>query len=455
MASTSAVADRDLSSQTPCTGYCIDQKLGPSLSAGASIVHNISAAPRWSEFDAPQPGTIVNVATEQDVATTVQFCISNHLTFLAQNGGNGWATTFDIGQNDVVIHLRGLNQISFNKNADQVTLQGGVLVSEIRAATYANNTRVNVGNCDCIGALGAILGGGYGRLVGLHGLGIDSLISVTLVLANGKSMKVTPEDEDLWWALRGAGPNFGIVTSATMKAYPIPRADNTAWTGPLIFTPDKLEVLVQAIDDLDLKPEMSLFLYYATTGPPAYEPAIILDPFYLGSEAAGRAAFASILAIGPAVDMTSVVSYDQWNAGGAPFCIKGGRKPSYSAGFKHMVPATWRNIWDRYVKFLENPGTGNSVVLLEAYSSYKMREVPDETAVFPLRRKVNFIAVALAWYEDPGLDGVATAFGEGVRELWRGTDGLESNLTYVLFLALIHLFGNLHRGGKGLCFAGM
>jgi len=215
----------------------------------------------------------------------------------------------------------------------------------------------------------AILGGGYGCLTGL---GIDSLLSVNLVLANRKSIKVTPENEDLWWALRGAGPNFGIVTSATMTVYPIPRADNTAWLGPLIFTPDKLKALIQAIDDLDLKPEMSLFLYYATTGLPSYHAAIILVPSYLGTEAAGRAAFTSILTLGPATDLTAVVPYDQWNAGGAPYCIKGGRKPSYGAGFKHMVPATWRSIWEKYVMFLENPGMGNKVVLLEAYSSYMM-----------------------------------------------------------------------------------
>lgn len=80
IASTSAVADRDVSNQSPCTGYCIDQKLGPSLSPGASMVHNISAAPRWSEFGVPQPSTIVNVATERDVATTVYNTFPSRIT---------------------------------------------------------------------------------------------------------------------------------------------------------------------------------------------------------------------------------------------------------------------------------------------------------------------------------------------------------------------------------------
>ena len=55
-----------------CDGLCINQRLGPKLSNGTSIVHNTSTAPRWSEFHAPQPGTVVNVATEKDVLTTVR-----------------------------------------------------------------------------------------------------------------------------------------------------------------------------------------------------------------------------------------------------------------------------------------------------------------------------------------------------------------------------------------------
>ena len=368
----------------------------------------------------------------------VQFCNQNHLTFLAQNGGNGWATTFNISQKDVVINLRGIRQITFNANKDQITLQGGALISEVVAAAYGNNTRVITGNCDCVGTLGAVLGGGYGRLMGLYGLGVDNLLSVNLTTAYGTAIQVSPQDTDLWWALRGAGPNFGIVTSATMKAYPIAMANNTAWLGPLLFTPDKIEALVQAINDLDLKPEMSIFMYYATFGPPAYQPAVIAIPFYLGSEQDGRAAFASIFAVGPLADQTSIVPYSEWNAGSASFCVKGDRKPSYGAGFSHMVPATWRAIWNQYVAFLAaNPGTGNSVVLLEAYSLYKTRSLPDSTSSFALRG-VNFNAVALAWYSDPSLDAAAEAFGSAVRDLWRSTDDLQSNLTYVIFFYPSH-----------------
>ena len=114
--------------------------------------------------------------------------------------------------------------------------------------------------------LGAILGGGFGRLMGLYGLGVDKLISVNLVTSYGTQLTVTPNTwPELWWALRDAGRNFGIVTSAVIKSYPLPAAQNGAWAGSLIFSLDKIEVLVQAIDDLVLASQMVLFLYYAVS----------------------------------------------------------------------------------------------------------------------------------------------------------------------------------------------
>ena len=330
----------------------------------------------------------------------------------------------------MVINLSGIKKITFSQEKDQITFQGGALVSDIVSAAYANNTRVLTGNCNCIGALGAVLGGGYGRLMGFYGFGIDNLISVNLVTSYGVSIKVDASNADLWWALKGAGANFGIVTSATMKAYPTPQANNTAWLGPLIFTEDKIEQLVTAINNLVLAPPMAIFMYYATSGAPAYEPIIIALPFYVGSEVAGRAAFASILAVGPVQDLTAVTPYDEWNAGSGSFCVKGDRKPNYGAGFNVMDPVTWRAIWNEYTGFLSaNPGTGNSTVLVEYYSLGYAQSIPASSASFPLRNGVRFNGVATAWYADASLDPVAEKFGSTVRDLWRATDDLSQNKT--------------------------
>ncbi|TVY33309.1 FAD-linked oxidoreductase [Lachnellula subtilissima] len=413
----------------------IDSGLGPLLSKNASIVHLSSAAPRWSDFAAPAPGTVVNVFTEKDVAETVKYCIANNITFLAQSGAHGWATTFRIGQQDVTINLRGLNTVTFdqcNEASPTITLGGGSIISEVIAVADANGAHVPTGNCNCVGALGAILGGGVGHLMGLYGLGVDNLVTLNLVNAEGELLTINPaQHPDLWWALRGAGPNFGIVTSATIKAYP--RADRSVWTGSLIFTPDKIEQIVSTINDLPLLAPMSIFLYFATSGAPNYTPTVVVAPFYAGPTSDAETAFASILALGPVVNAMQRYPYTQANFANDPLCGKGGRKPSYGSGLSQMDPATWRSIWNEYVSYVANPAVGNSSVFAECYSFETAKQFPDSSSSYPFRSTIKYTTLVNNWYTDASLDPVAEAFGIKIRELWRSTDGLKENSTYINF----------------------
>jgi FAD/FMN-containing dehydrogenase len=141
------------------------------------------------------------------------------IPFLAQNGGIGWATTFKMKNDGVIINLVGLNQITFNADKTQVTIGGGASINTTIQAADTAGALILTGNCNCVGALGAYLGGGYGNLMGLKGFGVDQIISVRLVTAEGKLHTVSASsDPDLFWAIRGAGPNFGIVTSAVVKS---------------------------------------------------------------------------------------------------------------------------------------------------------------------------------------------------------------------------------------------
>ena len=356
----------------------------------------------------------------------MKFCNSKAIPFLAQNGGSGWAT-FDLDSSGVLINMHGLNQVTFNGNRTQATVGGGALISETIESAYANNAQLTTGNCNCVGTLGAILGGGYGNLMGLSGFGVDSLLSLRYVDPAGDLITLTPSNTDLWWALRGAGPNFGIVTYAIIESRPVPQAENTAWLGGIIFTDDRLESVVGAINDLKLEPEMNIFLYFVIN---MGQPVILITPCYYGSEATARRKFASILNLGPIADTTAIVSYPHWNDGAAGICMRGGRKPSYGAGMLHMKPAVWRAVWNEYVKFTSNPGTNQSVVLMEAYSLDKARSVPDISSSFPYRH-VTFNTVAIPWYSDPALDPVAEAYGLRVRNIWWANSDLATNVRYV------------------------
>lgn len=366
--------------------------------------------------------------------TFLQVQIANELNipFLAQNGGNGWSTTLDkLNKNGIIINLAGIKAITFNSNKTQVTLQGGALISDTVAAGAANNALIPTGICNCVGTLGAILGGGVGNLMGLHGLGVDNVLSMNVVSPAGTAITVTPQtNPQLWFALRGAGPNFGIVTSATIKSYPVAAPTGlNAWLGALVFTSNQLETLVQAIDQLVLQPQMAIELLFANSGDASASPAIILSVFYYGPEEEGKAAYASIYAVGPVADETAITPYAKWNAGGDTACIKGGRKPNFAAGLARMDPATWRAVYEQLGVLIKQPGAENSSLLMNAYPLATAQSLAADDAAYPFREELKFSAALTVNYADPAFDATAEEFGFRVRDLWRATSGLDGNQT--------------------------
>lgn len=128
-------------------------------------------------------------------------------------------------------------------------------------------------------------------------------------------------DLELFWGLRGAGPNFGIITSAVVKSYPATEDSMEAWTGSLVYSSDKLEDVAQVIQDLDLRLSMNVFMYLIASEALNGEPTVVVTPFlYKGNATSGQAAFVSLYALDPIQDSTSVLPYNQWNAGDVDFC---------------------------------------------------------------------------------------------------------------------------------------
>ena len=347
---------------------------------------------------------------------------------MAQNGGNGWALTFDIDSSGVVINLAGLNSVTFSPSRTRATIGGGATVKRTIDAAYAAGAFVQTGNCNCVGTLGAMLGGGYGNLLGRQGFAVDTVLSMRVVLADGTAHDVTKnKNPDLFWALRGAGPNLGVVTSATVQAIPTDQQDMVAWMGSLVYSPDKLEALVEAIEALHLSPDMVIFLYMLPD--PTGSPSIIAAPVLLqGTAEEGRDAFSSLYDVGPFVDTTSVVPYNHWNDASDAFCQRGGFKPGWGTGFQSMRKGTWREIWNQYLAFQSRPGATGSGVLMEAYSLDKAKSFGADSSAFP-HRNVRFNAFAVPMYSDPALHTAARAFGTTVRALLKENDGLPIDQT--------------------------
>ncbi|KAK6523326.1 hypothetical protein TWF281_001305 [Arthrobotrys megalospora] len=388
------------------------------LSEKARIVRSDGKVPRWDESCAPNPTVTVFPQCDNDVAETVKFCRQQGVKCFPQSGGHGWRVRNN-HEIDVVICLREMNNVDVDEESRRITLGGGTLVKELIEAATAKKLEVATGICNSVGVLGSMLCGGIGRFMGKYGLSIDNLLSVNFVDATGKLHQNVNQDtdEDLWWAIRGAGSSFGIVTQATIQAYPESNG-GLSWTGALIFgDSSKLEEVVEAINNLEMDENMSVHFLFACV-PPTLAPAIMVSPWYCGPEHEAEKAWKSVLDLGPTIKETFMAPANRLNDGNDPFGEKGGRKPGVGLGIDTLDPHAYRHIWDLYVQFLsENPDAGRSVLVAERYPKAKALSVDHESTVYATRSS-KYEVICVPWYTDEKLDIRAETFAQTIRNIW-------------------------------------
>jgi FAD/FMN-containing dehydrogenase len=129
------------------------------------------------------------------------------------------------------------------------------------------------GLCECVSIIGPLMGGGHSMLQARHGFALDNIVSARVVLANGTAVTASnTKNADLFWAVRGAGHNFGVVTSMVLNIYDIQKN----WTVySLIFTQDKIEQLFNTVNDVDARPDRpsNMFLTGVTVRIPGIDAA--------------------------------------------------------------------------------------------------------------------------------------------------------------------------------------
>ena len=190
--------------------------------------------------------------------TKVKWARANSTPFLAQSGGHGFTATLGkVPPNSIIINLRALNDVKVDMAEGIATISAGAIISEVVDAAHAAGAHVMTGVCNGVGAVSSMIGGGMGVLAALYGMAVDNMVSARLVTATGEVITVSDkENEDLWWGLRGAGHNFGIVSELKVKAHPQING-GMHWAGMLGFpgTEEYLEKVLGAIEGLTFAEE--------------------------------------------------------------------------------------------------------------------------------------------------------------------------------------------------------
>ena len=175
----------------------------------------------WNHLVDPQPAAILQAASPEDVVRGITAARRHQLPLAVRGTGRNLAGDASV-LGGLVIDLRHMNDVGVNPGTRIVTVEGGATLGDMDRGTIGYRTAVPAGTASGTGVGGLAVGGGIGWLTRAYGLSIDNLQDVYLVTADGELVHASHQDHpDLFWAVRGAGSNFGVVTRFEFQGVPL------------------------------------------------------------------------------------------------------------------------------------------------------------------------------------------------------------------------------------------
>lgn len=344
-----------------------------------------------------RPAGIAQCRSTEDVVAAVRFAREHGLEVAVRGGGHNVAgrATVDGG---LMIDLSPMKSVEVDAKRQVAVAGGGVTWAEFNQATQQHGLATTGGAISTTGVAGLTLGGGWGWLQGKYGLALDNLLGVEMVLADGSVAKAgLTENRDLFWAVRGAGANFGVVTSLIFQLHPV----GPLVVGGLVAHPfDRAGEVLRYYREFarSLPDELSLAggVLHAPDGSGAKLVAIIAG--WCGSVADGEAAVRPLKEFGtPVMDAFGPMQYAELNQmldGGFPRGALNYWKSTFVRDISDQVIDTVIDV------FADCPAP-MSGMLFERWHGATQRVAADATA-YGLRELGDNLLIAAEWL-DPAL----------------------------------------------------
>ena len=238
----------------------------------------------WAKSD-HTPRAIAHCQTAADAQAAIRAARNCDLPLSVHGGGHDWAGRALC--DGLVIDLSGMNRVELYPEISTARVGGGTRASGLLEALAPFGMAAVTGSCGPVGMAGLALGGGYGPLIGRYGLALDNLLAVEIILSDGRIVSANKSDEqELFWALRGGGGNFGVVTNMHFQVHYLPRVRSGMLVYPFGEARTVLEgcanIAATAPDDLTVQ----LGFVTGANG----EPVVLVVPTWCGpvEEGAGR-----------------------------------------------------------------------------------------------------------------------------------------------------------------------
>ncbi len=372
------------------------------------------------------PAAIVRVANADDVAQVIATARETGLELAVRSGGHSGAG-HSVTEGGIVLDLRDMKDADFDLDAGTVWAQTGLTAGEMTSLADEKGVAVGFGDTGSVGIGGITTGGGIGYLTRKFGMTIDSVLAAEVVTADGQVLHVDSEAHpDLFWAVRGGGGNFGVVTRFKYRLHPLP-----SFVGGMLLLPATAETVAGFIAAAEAAPdELSTIANVMPTPPMPFVPeewhgklAIMGLLGYAGDAEAGQRAIAPFRALAePIADMVRPMSYAEM------YPPEDDSYHPLAVAHTLFVDRVDLSVAQTIMEWLNDSDAPMRAAQLRVLGG-AMARVPADATAFAHRSQRILVNVA-AFYEGPDDKPKRQAWVEGLRDALRGDD----HAAYVNFL---------------------
>jgi FAD/FMN-containing dehydrogenase len=359
----------------------------------------------WNAMTDRRPAAIIRCAGAGDVIRGVNLAREHGLLLAVRGGGHNIAGNA-VCDGGLMLDLTPMKSVRVNPADDTVRVEPGVTLGEMDRETQAFGLAVPVGINSTTGVAGLTLGGGFGWLTRKYGMTVDNLISADVVTADGRLVRASAdENDDLFWAIRGGGGNFGVVTSFEFQGR---RVGPQVLSGLVVHPFENAREILTAYPNLALRApdELTCWVVLRKAPPLPFLPeewhgreVLVLALCYAGDLEDGEKAMAEFRALGqPIADVVAPHPFHGWQAAFDPLLTPGSRNYWKSHDFMQLSEEPVNILLDAIGKL---PTPECEVFMAQVGGA--MSRVADDATAYP-QRQAHFVMNVHTRWQDPAQD---------------------------------------------------
>ena len=361
----------------------------------------------WNGAVLHQPALFAVCENTTDVKAAVRIARAYRLPLSVRGGGHDWAGRA-LRHNGLVLDLSHMHRVDVDPDTSVAEIQGGATAIDVIAATSPHGLVAATGNCGTVGMVGLTLGGGYGPLTPRYGLALDNLLSAEVVLADGRLVYCDDQkNPDLFWALRGGGGNFGVVTSMRVRLHPV----REVLGGMMLFSWSEAESVLLGYAEAIADAPDELSVLAGVLSAPDGSPVVCLAPMWSRRVKQGEEWVARLRQLGaPVMDQVGPMNYRDWLGMFAAAAPVGRHYAAQTRSFAALSP----DIISALVAGGRQRSSQFSAIILHDFRGAATR-VPLAATAFGLRKEHFIVEIIAAW--EPAHDGNSSMHLQWARNL--------------------------------------